>query len=100
MLAPALRRAARQTLAAGHVLAYPTEAVWGLGCDPFRESALRQVLALKRRDPAKGLIVVASHIDQLDGLIIIPSRAAYRRARLSWPGPNTWVFPEIGRAHV
>ena len=93
MLAAALRRAVRQTLAAGGVLAYPTEAVWGLGCDPFSDAALRQLLALKRRDPAKGLIVVASHIDQLDGLIVIPSRAAYRRARLSWPGPNTWVFP-------
>lgn len=93
ILGSAIRRAARQALVAGEVVAYPTEAVWGLGCDPRNETALRRVLTLKQRDPAKGLIVVASHIDQLEALIIIPSRAAYRRARLSWPGPNTWVFP-------
>jgi len=43
----------------GGVIAYPTEAVWGLGCDPCNESAVRRLLALKRRAVGKGLILIA-----------------------------------------
>ena len=33
----------------GGVIAYPTEAVWGLGCDPFDEAAVQRLIALKQR---------------------------------------------------
>lgn len=49
----------------GAVLAYPTESVWGLGCDPFNQSAVNTILALKKRPIEKGLIVVAASLDQL-----------------------------------
>ena len=56
----------------GGVIAYPTEAVWGLGCDPYNASAVNRILTLKQRDPAKGLILVAANIEQfapfLEGL--------------------------------
>ena len=42
----------------GGVVAYPTEAVWGLGCDPRDEAATRRLLALKQRDVDKGLILI------------------------------------------
>jgi L-threonylcarbamoyladenylate synthase len=42
------------------VVAYPTEAVWGLGCDPRDEAATLRLLALKQRDVAKGLILIAA----------------------------------------
>ncbi|MDT8880692.1 Sua5/YciO/YrdC/YwlC family protein [Halomonas saccharevitans] len=87
-------------LRAGGVIAYPTEAVWGLGCDPDNEAALSRLLRLKARDPAKGVILVAASIAQfapwLEGL------TAAQRAPLeaSWPGPTTWLVPDNGRAHA
>lgn len=87
-----LRRAVR-ALRAGGVVAYPTEAVWGLGADPWNEQACDRLLALKRRPWEKGLILVAADADQLAPFIEVPSKAVWKRAALTWPGPNTWVFP-------
>lgn len=83
----------------GAVLAYPTEAVWGLGCDPFVEGAVRKLLALKDRPVDKGLILIAATRAQLDGLLDWDAVPAARRAEIdaSWPGPNTWVVPATAR---
>src|SRR3546814_1749095 len=59
---------AAATLHAGGVIAYPTEAVWGLGCDPFDEAAVLRLLAIKQRPVDKGLILIAASVAQLDGL--------------------------------
>ena len=59
---------AAHIIRAGGVIAYPTETVYGLGCDPFDEDAVRRLLAIKQRPVEKGLILVASDLDQLDGL--------------------------------
>src|SRR5688500_10328797 len=79
----------------GGVIAYPTEAVWGLGCDPFDEAAVLRLLAIKQREVGKGLILVAAHRAQFDGLldwsVLPPDRVAAVDA--SWPGPNTWIVP-------
>ncbi len=79
----------------GGVIAYPTEGVWGLGCDPRNEAAVMRLLALKQRDVAKGLILIASDEAQLAPFIdlspLTPAQLADVRA--SWPGPNTWVMP-------
>jgi L-threonylcarbamoyladenylate synthase len=77
------------------VIAYPTEGVWGLGCDPREEAAVLRLLALKQRDVAKGLILIASDEVQLAPFIDIASLAAAQLAevRASWPGPNTWIVP-------
>jgi L-threonylcarbamoyladenylate synthase len=66
---PATLAAAVACLRRGGVLAYPTEAVWGLGCDPFDEAAVRRLLALKQRSVDKGLILVAAEAAQLAGLV-------------------------------
>lgn len=88
----AIRRAVA-VLHAGGIVAYPTEGVWGLGCDPDNPAALERLIRLKGRDPAKGLILIADALEALADYIEIPSRMALRRARESWPGPVTWVFP-------
>ena len=49
----------------GGVVAYPTEAVWGLGCDPRDEAATLRLLALKQREVEKGLILIAADEAQL-----------------------------------
>ena len=63
--------AAVLALQQGGIIAYPTEAVYGLGCDPTNEGALNKLLALKQRDPAKGLIIIASSIAQLHPFIAV-----------------------------
>ena len=82
-------------LHAGAVLAYPTESVWGLGCDPRNAGAVERLLAIKQRDMAQGLIVIASKAAQLDAFVdwsvLPPDRLAAVHA--SWPGPNTWLLP-------
>ena len=47
----------------GGVIAYPTEAVWGLGCDPRNEAAVLRLLQIKQRDIGKGLILIAAHVE-------------------------------------
>jgi L-threonylcarbamoyladenylate synthase len=89
-------------LDAGEVIAYPTEAVYGLGCDIFNEQAVLRILALKKRDKAKGLIILIADWAQLWDLDLI-DRGAVPKARLdviekSWPGPVTWIFPKSHRA--
>jgi L-threonylcarbamoyladenylate synthase len=80
----------------GEVVAYPTEAVFGLGCDPDCESAVLKLLKLKQRSVDKGLILIASHYQQLipyideSALTNVQKQMAFN----SWPGPNTWVFPK------
>ena len=60
---------AADILLGGGVIAYPTEGVFGLGCLPDVPSALLRILAIKRRDPAKGLILIAAMPEQLQGWI-------------------------------
>lgn len=85
-------RQAAACLHAGGVIAYPTEAVYGLGCDPLNLEAVLRLLSIKRRDPSKGLILVADDIKRL--LPFITITAAQRKTLMqSWPGPNTWLVP-------
>lgn len=78
-------------LRAGSVLAYPTEAVFGLGCDPWNEAAVDEILRLKGRPTDKGLIALAGHPDQVHDWVDCDP-LAWRRALKTWPGPVTWVF--------
>lgn len=85
---------ARDGIAEGQVLAYPTEAVYGLGCDPFRAKSVERVLALKHRQEAQGLIVLISDWSQLYSLIAPIADDVLERVRHTWPGPVTWLFPK------
>lgn len=89
-------RIAAGLLAEGQVLAYPTEAVWGLGADPFNADAVGQVLALKKRDPAKGLILVGANEQQFQFLLRRVNASQRAKMHMSWPGPNTWLVPHFG----
>lgn len=85
--------AAAEALERGGVIAYPTESVFGLGCDPFNHDAVMRLLAIKQRSVAMGLICVASDLDQLLPLIARPDDDQRRRLAESWPGPRTWLIP-------
>lgn len=87
-----MRRAA-WVLHQGGIVAYPTEAVYGLGCNPFDPAAIGRLLAIKQRSPDKGLILIASHTAQLAPFIQPPSAEIHQRIDTSWPGPVTWLMP-------
>ena len=91
---------AARALRRGGVIAYPTEAVWGLGCDPRDEAATRRLLALKQRDVDKGLILIAADEAQLAPFADFAALDEAQRAmvRASWPGPNTWIVPATAAA--
>ena len=80
-------------LQARGVIAYPTEAVWGLGCDPFDRDAVMRLLAIKHRPMYKGLILIASSVAQVQPWLAGLTLAQRTRVIESWPGPHTWVVP-------
>ncbi|KRE94476.1 tRNA threonylcarbamoyladenosine biosynthesis protein RimN [Frateuria sp. Soil773] len=87
--------AAAALLRAGGVLAYPTEAVYGLGCDPHDRTAFERLFALKQRPPTQGVLLIAAEFAQVERYVdraAVPA-AAMARAEASWPGPHTWIFP-------
>lgn len=84
-----------QALQQGGVIAYPTEAVYGLGCDPDNEAAVMALLAIKQRPVEKGLILVAANYSQLLRYVddkAIPPEKRYQIFS-SWPGHISWVLP-------
>ena len=91
-----LRRAAR-ILRDGGVIAYPTEAVFGLGCDPSCEAALERILAIKGRPARAGFILIAASAGQLRGWIA-PTPAEQRRLASRTAQPVTWVVTAGPRA--
>ncbi|HAU4332270.1 L-threonylcarbamoyladenylate synthase type 1 TsaC [Citrobacter freundii] len=87
--------AAIEVLKQENVIAYPTEAVFGVGCNPDSEMAVTRLLELKQRPIEKGLILIAASFEQLkpyidDSMLTDTQRkAVFAR----WPGPVTFVFP-------
>ena len=93
-------RWAVRTLRAGGIVAYPTEAVYGLGCDPFNEDAALRLLAMKGRAMDKGLVLIAANRDQLKPLLRPQGDDAMVPVLATWPGPNTWILPADPRVPV
>ena len=83
----------------GQVLAYPTEAVWGLGCDPYNEQAFHQILKLKQRPIEKGVILLAAHISQVEHLLQDLTTEMREQVIESWSNDRpaeraiTWLLP-------
>lgn len=93
--APSLKLACHALLD-GEVVACPTEAVWGLSCNPWNEAAVHRLLALKSRPVEKGLILVAHNLEQLGFLLIDLPQQQLDTLSASWPGPATWLIPHGG----
>jgi L-threonylcarbamoyladenylate synthase len=79
----------------GGVVAYPTEAVYGLGCDPRDEAAFTRLFELKQRPPEQGVLLIASAFAELEPYLDLAATPAeaLERAQADWPGPHTWIFP-------
>lgn len=80
-----------QALQQGEVIAYPTEGVFGVGCDPDNPHAIKKLLELKQRPVEKGLILIAASYEQLlpyiDESQLTDEQLATVKA--TWPGPVT-----------
>ncbi len=74
----------------GGVFAYPTEAIYGIGCDPDNEKAVRRLLQIKARPITKGLILIASDFSQVEKYLkpLTPSQKQYTQA-----SATTYLFP-------
>ena len=77
----------------GGILAYPTEAVFGLGCNPHQLSAVQRLLGIKQRPADKGLILLAANINQLTDFVRPLDDEIIDRIMPTWPGPVTWLLP-------
>jgi L-threonylcarbamoyladenylate synthase len=89
---------AAKTLLQGGVVAYPTEAVWGLGCNPLDPSAVNKLLSLKHRQIENGLILVAADIQQLAPYLQGLSATLQDKLHNKGLVPTTWLIPDNGFA--
>ena len=77
-------------LLAGGVSAIPTEGVWGLSCSISKGHAVKRILSVKQRDPAKGLITLVASFDELAHWFACPVLEA---AQDEVGRPSTWIIP-------
>ena len=84
-------RRANKILADGGVIVFPTDTVYGIGCSPFNENAVKRVYSLKNRDPAKPLPVLVYSKEVAETIAIFDDSSEKIAARM-WPGPMTIVL--------
>ncbi len=82
----------------GHLVAFPTETVYGLGADATNQNAVSQIYAAKGRPTDHPLIVHISSIDKMSDWAIDIPNYAITLARKFWPGPMTLILKRSGIA--
>lgn len=88
---------AAQALIDGHLVAFPTETVFGLGADALNPAAVARIFAAKGRPSDHPLIVHVSGAGMLDALAVEVPPYALALARAYWPGPLTLILPRSSR---
>jgi L-threonylcarbamoyladenylate synthase len=76
----------------GGIIVYPTDTVYGIGCDPFNDRAVERIFFLKRRTAEKALPILAASLSDLKDIVEV-SEKVERLARSFWPGPLTIICP-------
>ena len=92
-LTPWQLRLTRRLLLGGGVIAYPTETVYGLGCDPLNIDAVTTILQLKQRDVGKGLILVGGCLSHLAPYVAPDQRTLLPLLDSHTTAPTTWLMP-------
>jgi L-threonylcarbamoyladenylate synthase len=82
---------AAEVIAKGGVIAFRTDTFYGLGADPFNRLAVVRVRELKGREDDKPILLLISDHDQIERLIVNPSKTFTRAAEKFWPGPLTII---------
>ncbi len=91
-------RIAADVLHAGGLVAYPTEGVWGLGCDPEDAVAVVRLLRLKRRSAERGLILIGADSEQFQPYLSGLPTALQERFQAAQSHGTTWLVPDNGTA--
>ncbi len=79
-------------LEAGKIIVYPTDTIYGLGCDALNENAIKKIFAIKKRDTGKSLSVIVKDISKIKEIAFI-DKEKEKNAASVFPGPYTLVFP-------
>ena len=94
-----------QTLRQGGVILYPTDTIWGLGCDATNPEAVKRIYEIKLRDDSKSLVLLACDLDQIARYVKeIPPMAIDlvevndKPMTLIYPGALTYPAPAEGEA--
>ena len=78
-------------LRSGGVILYPTDTVWGLGCDATNAQAVRRIYEIKQRDENKSLIILVNSVPMLERYVDNPPEVALQMAELS-ERPMTVIY--------
>lgn len=85
---------AAEVVRAGGLVVFPTDTLYGVGCDPCQPAALQKIYAAKGRSAAKAIPVLISSPDQLESLVTVVSSQARRLMESWWPKALTLVLPK------
>lgn len=85
-------KTAVETLKKGGVILYPTETIWGLGCDAASVSAINRLLGIKNRPGEKGMIVLVNNPYMLEQYVVKVPEVAWQLIEVS-EEPLTIVYP-------
>lgn len=83
-----------EVIRSGGLIAFPTDTLYGLGCDPHLPTALQQIYAAKGRSASKAIPVLISRADQLESLVYGLPEQSTRLMERWWPGALTLVLPK------
>jgi L-threonylcarbamoyladenylate synthase len=89
---PRLIADAVNVLRAGGIVAYPTDTLYGLAVDPRSDASLRKLFAIKERDRAAAITLIAADLDQANAAGAF-GPDEIRLAQAFWPGPLTIIVP-------
>lgn len=76
----------------GRVVVYPTETVYGLGCDATNKRAIKRIYSMKGREFEKGFLVLVDSLKMAKQLVVF-NKAATQFAKEFWPGALTLILP-------
>lgn len=83
-----------EVIRSGGLIAFPTDTLYGLGCDPHLPTALQKIYAAKGRSASKAIPVLISRADQLESLVSGLPEQSTRLMERWWPGALTLVLPK------
>jgi len=86
-------KAACEALRAGGIILYPTDTVWGIGCDATNEEAVRRVFALKQREDAKAMLVLVDDAAKLNTYVREVPDIAWELVEAA-DKPLTVIYPQ------
>jgi L-threonylcarbamoyladenylate synthase len=88
---------AADLLKQGHIIAFPTDTLYGVGVDPFNSAAIEQLYQVKERSAEKGIPILLADISDLEKVAQDISNLAQSLIEQYWPGPLTLIVPRHPR---